>query len=107
MKAIAQGQSLEAVALRYEISERTIKRYVKRHKERGSVVADVSPGRPRLISQDQEAGLIKQSEAYPDATVEQHRLRWQKSKKVKLSSATMCRSLLRVGQTLKKRPLLP
>jgi transposase len=89
------------------VSESTVKRYKQRRKERGNVKADISPGRRRLISQDQEVALIKQSETYPDATVEQHRERWNKAKKVKLSSATMCRALLRVGQTRKKRPLQP
>jgi transposase len=103
VKAVVQGQAVEDVAARYEVSERTIKRYMKRHKERGDVKADSSPGRPRAISREQEAALIKQSETYPDATVEQHRDRWNKGKKVKLSSATMCRALLRAGQTRKKR----
>lgn len=103
VKAVDAGQAVEDVALRYEVSERTVKRYLKRRKERGSVEADVSPGRPRLISLDQEATLIKQSESYPDATVEQHRDRWNKGRKIKVSGATMCRSLLRVEQTRKKR----
>jgi transposase len=106
VKAVDQGQSIAEVAARYEVSERTVKRYLKRREERGTIEADGSPGRPRLIQQEQEAVLIKQSESYPDATVAQHRDRWNKGKKVKLSSATMCRALLRVGQTRKKRPSL-
>ena len=104
VSAVDKGQSISEVAARYDVSERTVKRYLKRREERGTIEADVSPGRPRLLVQAQEAALIKQSETYPDATVAQHRDRWNKGKKVKLSSATMCRSLLRLGQTLKKRP---
>jgi transposase len=104
VKAVDQGASIAEVAARYELSERTVKRYLKRRKERGNIKADGSPGRPRLIPQEQEVALIKQSASYPDATVEQHRDRWNKGKKIKLSSATMCRALRRVGQTLKKRP---
>jgi transposase len=107
IKAIVAGESVAEVAIRYEVSESSVKRYVKRDRERGHVEADTSPGRPRLIDTVQEAALIKQSESYPDATVDQHRVRWNKGKKVKLSSATMCRALLRVGQTRKKRLLQP
>jgi transposase len=107
VKAVATGESIKNVAQRYDVSESTVKRYNKRHRERGSLEADVSPGRPRLIPREQEVALIKQSESYPDATIEQHRERWNKGKKVKLSNATMCRALLRVGQTRKKRVLLP
>jgi transposase len=104
VKAVDEGQSIAGVAARYELSERTVKRYLKRRKERGNIKADVSPGRRRLIAQEQEVALIRQSESYPDATVEQHRDRWNKGKRIKVSSATMCRALLRIGQTLKKRP---
>jgi transposase len=107
VKAVKAGNAVKEVAGRYGVSKSTVKRYNKRLRERGSIEADVSPGRPRAIAQDQEAALVKQSETYADATVEQHRDRWNKGKKVKLSSATMCRSLLRVGQTLKTRPSLP
>ena len=106
VKAVDEGQSSEEVAERYEIGERTVRRYVQRRKERGNLEADVSPGRPREIDQDQETALLKQSEKYPDATLEKHCERWEKHKKVKVSPATMCRSLQRLGQTRKKRPFV-
>lgn len=105
VKAVDEGQSSEEVAERYEIGERTVRRYVQRRKERGNLEADVSPGRPREI--DQETALLKQSEKYPDATLEKHCERWEKHKKVKVSPATLCRSLQRLGQTRKKRPSVP
>jgi transposase len=70
VKAVDEGQTIAEVAARYELSERTVKRYLKRRKERGTVEADLSPGRPRIIGVEQEAALIKQSESYPDATIE-------------------------------------
>lgn len=107
VKAVDEGQSLEEVAARYEVSERTARRYVKRRRERGSLEADVSPGRAREIGKEQEAVLRKQSEQYPDATLENHCERWEKSKKVKVSPSTMCRALQRIHQTRKKRPSAP
>lgn len=104
MKAVDEGQSLAEVAARYDVSERTARRYLKRRQERGSLEADVSPGRPREIGSEQEAALRKQSEQYPDATLEKHCERWEKSKKVNVSPATMCRALQRIDQTRKKRP---
>lgn len=104
VKAVDEGQSLEEVAARYEVSERTARRYLKRRQERGSLEADVSPGRPREIGKEQEAALQKQSEQYPDATLEKHCKRWEKSRKVNVSPATMCRALQRLEQTRKKRP---
>jgi transposase len=107
VKAVDEGQSLAEVAARYEVSERTARRYLKRRQERGSLGADVSPGRAREIGKEQEAALTKQSEQYPDATLEKHCERWEKSKKVKVSPATMCRALQRIGHTRKKRPFVP
>jgi transposase len=107
VKAVDEGQSLEEVAARYEVSERTARRYLKRRQERGSPEADVSSGRPRDIGKEQEAALKKQSEQYPDATLEQHCERWEKNKKVNVSPATMCRALQRIHQTRKKRPSAP
>jgi transposase len=104
VKAVDEGQSLAEVAARYEVSERTARRYLKRRQERGSLEADISSGRPREIGQAQEAALRKQSEQYPDATLEQHCERWEKNKKVNVSPATMCRALQRIEQTRKKRP---
>jgi transposase len=107
VKAVDEGQSTEEVAIRYEIGERTVRRYLKRRKERGNLGANFSPGRPREIDKGQEMALLKQSEKYPDATLEKHCERWEKSKKIKVSPATMCRSLQRLGQTRKKRPSVP
>jgi transposase len=106
VKAVDEGQSLSEVAERYEVSERTIKRYLKRRKERGHLKADISPGRAREIGKEHEAALSKQSEKYSDATLEKHCERWQKTKKVQVSTATMCRALQRIGQTRKKRPFV-
>jgi len=107
VKAVDEGQSLEEVAARYEVSERTARRYLNRRQERGSLEADVSAGRPREIGQAREAALRKQREQYPDATLEKHCERWEKSKKVEVSPATMCRALQRIDQTRKKRPSAP
>jgi transposase len=106
VKAEDEGQSLAEVAARYKVSERTVRRYLKRRQERGSLEADVSPGRPREIGQAQKAALRKQSEQYPDATLEKHCELWEKRKKVNVSPATMCRALQRIGQTRKKRPFV-
>jgi transposase len=106
VKAVDEGQSIREVAVRYEVSERTVRRYLKRRKARGSLEADVSPGRPRDIGEAQEAVLTKQSEQFPDATLEKHCERWQKTKKVTVSPATMCRALQRLGHTRKKRPFV-
>ena len=107
VKAVDEGQSLADVAARYEVSERTARRYLKRRQERGSLEADVPPGRPREIERAQEAALRQQSERYPDATLEKHCEHWAKRKKVKVSPATMCRALQRIDQTRKKRPFTP
>jgi transposase len=104
VKAVDEGQSTNQVATRYEIGERTVRRYLQRRKERGNLEADVSPGRPREIGKEQEAILLKQSERYPDATLAKHCEHWEKGKKVTLSPATMCRALQRLEQTRKKRP---
>jgi transposase len=107
VRAVDEGQSSQAVAIRFKIGERTVRRYVQRRKERGNLEADVSPGRPREIDKNQETALLKQSEQYPDATLAKHCEHWERSKNVKVSPATMCRSLQRLGQTRKKRPSVP
>ena len=50
------------------------------------------------------AALAAQVAATPDATLAAHCARWEAAQGVRLSVATMSRTIRRLGITLKKRP---
>lgn len=63
-------------------------------------------GGPRQIKPEAEASLVRQLEATPDATLDEHVASWQQQTGQRVSRDTMRRAILRAGEggwTRKKR----
>ena len=96
------GQSTAAVAERFSVSPRTVRRYRQRWREHGTLAPRPHPGRHRRIRGVDEALLREQVLAAPDATLREHRLRWHARTGVWVSESTLCRTLQRLQLTVKK-----
>jgi len=99
VRVVADGQPMREAARRFGVSVSAVKRYVVRQQETGSLARKSIPGRPREISQEQEAILLARLEAEPDATVLEHCAWWAEHQGQELSEATMWRALHRLGWT--------
>lgn len=97
----------EEITSLFEISQRTLERYVKQHRETGSLQPRISTGRPRLLDAALNAALATQSDTHQDATLEQHRERLLVEQNMKVSASTVSRALRRLGRTRKKRRSTP
>lgn len=96
------GRSLDEVADLLNVGTATLKRWRRRRRETGDVTPLCSPGRPTRISPYQHAALRAQVRAHPDATLAAHCDHWEATTGDRISVATMCRVLLRLGLSLKK-----
>ncbi len=102
VKAVRAGKAKSEVARLFDVNVSTVKRYLVRD-EQQALAPRKSPGRRRRIPRAEQPGLIAQLEATPDATLEEHCAAWEKSHGVRLSVATMHRSIARAKYTLKSK----
>lgn len=100
--ATQHGMTVPQAAAVFRISVATIERWRRLGRETGDLTPGTSPGRPRAIPVAQEADLVAQLQAQPDATLAEHCQLWQATHGVAVSPATMCRTFQRLGWTLKK-----
>jgi len=104
LAALDAGRSVADVAACVRTDPSTVRRW-RRQRARGE---DAGPrprsGRPRLVPEGDHANLLAQVADAPDATLAEHRARWERDQGVRLSVATLSRALRRAGVTLKKRP---
>jgi transposase len=107
VRAVADGQPMREAARRFAVAVTTVKRAVVQQRETGSLERKPIPGRPRVISHEQEALLLARLQAAPDATVLEHCAWWAERQGQLLSEVTMWRALRRLGWTHKKRHWQP
>ena len=101
--AVDRGVARPEVAERFQVSLRTIKRWLRRRRELGTLAASPRPGPPARKMGPLRAGLLPQLEAQPDATLEEHCARWEQTADVRVSTATMSRVIRgHFGWTRKK-----
>lgn len=86
----------------FQVSPRTIRRYLERQRTGRSLAPGRTTGRKRSLTPEQEIALGQQSDAHPDDTLEQHRQRLYNEHGVQVSTATISRSLKRLNRTRKK-----
>jgi len=102
--AVDRGVPRREVAEQFRVWLRTIKRWLQRRRERGTLVTSRRPGPPSHKLGPLRAGLLPQLEAQPDATLEEHCTRWEDTTGVRVSTATMSRVISgHFGWTRKKR----
>lgn len=102
--AIDTGLSQAEAARLFGVGTSSIKRWRAQQRQTGSVVALPRPGRHRRIGTAEEGALLTQVASTPDATLTEHCATWEAVTGVRLSTATMSRTLARLRQTHKKVP---
>jgi transposase len=103
VQAVEGGTSRAEAARRFCVSERTVRRYLRRQATTGSLApVAYRRGPAPAIPPAQGAALLAQLRAYPDATLDEHCLLWQREQGRAVSASTMCRAQQRLGWTHKK-----
>jgi transposase len=104
LDAVDRGVPRREVAEQFQVSPRSIKRWLRRRRELGHLAVSPRPGAPARKMGPLRAGLRARLEAHPDATLEEHCARWAEAHGVRVSTATMSRVIARdLGWTRKKR----
>ena len=106
VRAVEQGLPRTEIAQVFSVSLATIKRYLKLHRETGYLSPKAIPGRPAKKGGALQAELKTQLEAYPDATLKEHCQRWKTEHGWQVSTATMSRTIKRLGWTRKKKAVV-
>jgi transposase len=101
--AVEAGQSVVDVAAFCQNDPSTVRRWVRRARQTGSVKTLPRSGRPPVITPAQEEHLRSQVAAHPDATLTMHCAQWERDHGVRPSLTTMSRTLRKLGLSLKKR----
>ncbi len=102
MAAVDAGVPRAEIARLFRVSAATIKRYLKRRRERGDLAPGRSPGRPAGLGPAQYPALAAQVAARPDDTLAQHCATWQAERGGPLTTWALQRALGRAGITRKK-----
>jgi len=98
-----QGQTQAWIAITFEISVSTIKRYIAQYRAVGHVEATVQGYKQPTLRDEQLAELVKQLQSHTDATLEQHVAWWGEQTGQWVSVSMMWRAIDRAGWTRKKR----
>jgi transposase len=93
LAAIDRGMDRKEVAQVFGISLPSIKRWLKRRRERGSVEADPIPGPPARKGALLNEWLVRQLQNNPDLTLAEHCEAFEEDLGVKVSTATMSRRI--------------
>jgi transposase len=106
LEAVDRGMDRKEVAEVFGVSLPSIKRWLKRRREAGSVEARKIPGPPAVKRATLLQWLPSQLEANPDLTLDEHCEAFEEDRGVEVSRSTMCRATPRLpgGRPLKKSP---
>ncbi len=105
LAAVDRGMPRAEVAKIFGISLPSIKRWLKRRRETGEVSAKVPSGPPAIKGAMLEEWLPDHLRSNPDLTLEEHCEAFEEAFGVKVSTATMSRSISRLpggGWPIKK-----
>lgn len=97
--------TLQQAADTFEVGVSTVQRYLRRYHQEGDLTPRTSPGRPRALPDEQEQAFRQQILEQHDLTLEQHAALWEETTGVRVSAATMCRCIAKLGMTRKKEPI--
>jgi transposase len=101
--AVSRGTPRDEVVAQFVVSLPTIKRWLKRWRERRDLSMTPVPGRPAVKTRGLQAALPERLATHADATLEAHCSWWQAVSGIEVSTATMSRALTWLGWTRKKR----
>src|SRR5258707_5999282 len=97
LRAVDGGISRAQIIERFQVSQATIKRYLKQRRETGNVLPRPIPGRPSIKGKALRAQFTQQLVANPGATLLDHCQIWEAKQGMQVSSATMRRAVLAIG----------
>jgi len=102
--AVTEGLSRGDVLRIFQISQSTLTRYLKQHRTSDSLAARPHAGGPQpAIPSTHHPALADLVAADPDATLAHLCDAWAHQTGVRVSQATMCRTLASIGLPRKKR----
>jgi len=105
LDALDRGTPRAEVVRLFGVSVATITRWRRRRRETGNLAPSPRLGPPAVKMGALRAGLLPQLEAQPDATLEEHCRAWERTRRVRVSTATMSRVIAgHFGWTRKKSP---
>ena len=108
LAAVDRGMPRKEVARVFGVSEPTIRRYLRLRRETGDVEPKPVSGPPARKWEALEERLPAQVRLNPDLTLAEHCELFEEESGIEVSTATMSRSLKRLGLSLKKsRSRLP
>jgi putative transposase len=102
LAAHARGLSRHELIEMFQVSQGSITRWLRQQRLTGDLSPRTPSGRTRSIPADQEAALLRQLEAAPDATLAAHIAQWAADYGTSLSTWTMARAIRHVGWSRKK-----
>lgn len=102
VRAVEGGMPKAEAARTFQVALSTVKLYLSRLHQTGSLAARTSPGRPRAIAPAQHATLLAQLRAHPDATVAEHAARWRQEQQAAVGADAMRRAIRRLDWRFKK-----
>src|SRR5260370_4023172 len=97
VSAIDQEKAQNEVSILFEVSPSTIKRYLRQRRLQGHLQPKKITGRPPTKRASLQARLLAQLEAHPDATLQEHCEMWEAQGGIKVSIATMGRTIQLIG----------
>lgn len=100
--AVAGGKQPEEVAELFAVSPASVRRYVRQEREQGHLRSASPPGRPRRLSAADEAVLLEELSAKPDASLSELGQRLSLATEMQVSVMTVWRTVKRLGWTRKK-----
>ena len=101
MNAVAERRyTIRRAAETFEVSKSSVERWLRRYRREGDVTPRVSPGRPSGLSEHQ--AWVVENLLNNDLTHEARRDALFEHSGVRVSTATMCRWVKRLGNTRKK-----
>jgi transposase len=95
LAAVAGGASRREVCQLFGIHRNTLRSWQQRVAG-GSLESRYHGGNPRKIKPEQEEALLRQLQASPDATLQEHAARWQEEQGQRISRSSMDRAVGRL-----------
>ena len=102
LAALDRGMSRASVVETFQVSEGSIKRWLRARRISGDLSPRRPPGRPASIRPEQDAALRAQVAAHPDATLAEHAEQWNSDHGTKLSQWALGRAIRARRLTRKK-----
>ena len=107
LAAVDRGMAQKEVARTFGVSEPTIRRYLRLHRQTGNVDPRPAAGPPARKGAALDDALPAQVSRNPDLTLEEHCDLFYDERGVEVSVSSVSRAFSRLGLPLKKSPSRP